>query len=101
MRIQFARSGGFAGMHLAGTIDTSALSPGDAQALQNEVNNAHFFELPAQLTGGSGAERDRYQYDITVEDGPRKHTVTMGESAIPNNLQPLVQHLEQLVRASR
>ncbi len=101
MRIQFTRSGGFAGMRLSGTIDSSALDPKDAQALQNELANAHFFELPAQLSGGSGAERDRYQYEITVEDGAKKHTVVAGESAISGNLQPFIQHVEQLVRASR
>ncbi len=107
MRIQFVRSGGFAGMRLAGTIDTSTLSRDEAQALQTELDNAHFFELPAQLsegssTGGTGSpERDRYQYEITVEDGGKTHTVVAGESAIPGNLRPLVQHLEQLVRGSR
>ncbi len=101
MQIQFARSGGFAGMRLGGTIDTSTLDPGEAQALQQELANARFFELPAQLSGGSSAERDRYQYEITVEDGGKKHTVVAGESAIPANLQPLIQHLEQLVRTSR
>ncbi len=101
MRIQFTRTGGFAGIRLGGTIDTSTLNPGEAQSLQQELDNAHFFELPTQLSGGSSAERDRFQYEITVEDGGTKHTVVASESAIPGNLQPLVQHLEQLVRASR
>ncbi len=102
MRIQFTRTGGFAGIRMGGTIDTSTLDPGEAQTLQQELENAHFFELPAQLSGGTGSpERDRFQYEITVEDGGQKHTVVAGESAIPANLQPLIQHLQQLVRTSR
>src|SRR5512146_1666739 len=98
MRIQFARTGGFAGMRLAGTIDTSTLDRDEAQTLQKELDNADFFELPAQLTGGSSTERDRFQYEITVEDGGKKHIVVAGESAIPDTLYPLIRHLEQLVR---
>ncbi len=102
MRIQFTRTGGFAGIRLGGTVDTSSLDPGEVQALQQELENAQFFQLPTQVSAGTGGpERDRFQYEITVEDGGQKHTVMVGESAIPANLQPLIQHLQQLVRTSR
>ena len=44
---------------------------------------------------------DRFQYEITVEDGNQTHTIAAGESAVPNHLQPLVQHLERLARTRR
>jgi len=100
MRIHFARTGGFAGMRLASTIDSDALPMEEAQALQSELENARFFELPAQLSGTSGGA-DRFQYEITVEDGRRKHTIEASETGIPADVQPLVQHLERLARTSR
>ncbi len=105
MRIHFVRTGGFAGMRLANTIDSEELPENEVQALESELDNAHFFELPAFLnkeTGGAGSTgADRFQYEITVEDGRKSHTVTAGESALPGHVQPLVQHLERLARTNR
>ncbi len=100
MRIQFVRSGGFAGMRLAATIDSSNLPAEEVQALKNELQTANFFNLPARLTGSSGGA-DRFQYEITVEDGGKKHTIETGESSMPDSLQPFVQHVEALARTSR
>lgn len=100
MRIHFVRTGGFAGMQLANTIDSEELPEDEVQALKSELDNARFFELPTYLSGGTGGA-DRFQYEITVDDGRQKHTVAAGESALPSNVQPLVQHLEQLARTSR
>ncbi|RPJ43446.1 MAG: hypothetical protein EHM21_11530 [Chloroflexi bacterium] len=100
MRIHFSRTGGFTGMRLAITIDSDALPEDEVQMLQSELDNAHFFELPIHLSQeGSGA--DRFQYEITVEDGSKKHTITAGETALPGHVQPLVQHLERLARTAR
>ncbi len=100
MRIHFVRTGGFAGMRLASTIDSDALPEEENQMLQSELDNAHFFELPSQLTGESGGA-DRFQYEITVEEGSKRHTIAAGENALPGHVQPLVQHLERLARTSR
>ncbi len=100
MRIQFVRTGGFAGMRLAGTIDSDTLPEDEAQALQKELDNAHFFELPSQLSGEAGGA-DRYQYEITVDDGRKTHKIEAGEAALPQQVQPLVQHLERLARTQR
>ncbi len=100
MRIHFVRTGGFAGMRLASTIDSDALPEEENQTLRSELDNANFFELPAQLTGDSGGA-DRFQYEITVEEGGKKHTITAGENALPGPVQPLVKHLERLARTSR
>ena len=100
MRIHFVRTGGFAGMRLANTIDSEELPEEELQALKSELDNAHFFELPPLMSGETGGA-DRFQYEITVEDGRQKHTVTAGETSLPGNLQPLVQHLELLARTNR
>ncbi len=100
MRYQFVRTGGFAGMRLAATIDSSDLPPQEAQALQQELEAAKFFSLPNQIKGQGGGA-DRFQYEITVDDGKRQHSVEVGEAAMPDSLQPLVQHLESLARTRR
>jgi hypothetical protein len=100
MQIHFVRTGGFAGIRLESAIDSETLPEDESQALLSELGEAHFFELPARL-GNSGSGADRFQYEITVEDGPRKHTVAASESAWPDHVQPLVQHLDRLARMMR
>lgn len=100
MRIHFVRTGGFAGMRLESNIDSASLPQDEAQALKTELENAHFFALPDQLTAKVGGA-DRFQYEITVEDGGNRHSVQAGEAALPDTLQPLVQHLEMLARTRR
>lgn len=100
MQIQFVRSGGFAGLNLSATVDTDSLMPDEAQSLRDELNAAQFFSLPSTLEGSSlGA--DRFQYDITVDDAGRTHSVTVGEAAVPDSLQPLILHLERLAKTRR
>lgn len=97
MKIQFERSGGFAGMLLNTTIDSSDLPPEEARALQAELEAADFFNLPAKIDDRSRGA-DRFQYRITVEEKDRRHTVEFGEAAAPPNLQPLVERLSTLAR---
>src|SRR5260221_13885971 len=74
MKISFVRTGGFAGLRLAATIDSATLSPEEAAQLQALVDNAKFFALPANVKGKtSGA--DRFQYAITIETPDQQHTV--------------------------
>jgi hypothetical protein len=86
-------------MRLTSTIDSNALPEEEVQALRSELDNAHFFELPTLLSGEAGSA-DRFQYEITVEDGRKKHKIEAGETALPGHVQPLVQHLERLARTS-
>ncbi len=100
MQIHFVRSGGFAGLRLAATIDSSSLPEDELQELQDELDTADFFSLPDQFTNQEGGA-DRFQYEITVQQGNKKHTVQSGEAALPDKLQPLVQHLDRLARTQR
>jgi hypothetical protein len=97
MQIAFERSGGFAGVTLGVSVDTATLPPGEAQEIEGLVRQANFFEIPSQSqTAGRGA--DRFQYDLTISDGSQRHHVTVGETAVPDTLRPLVQHLTELAR---
>jgi hypothetical protein len=46
--------------------------------------------LPPRTEGA-----DRYQYDITVEQGEERHEVTLDESQLPPEWRPLIKRLER------
>lgn len=100
MRYHFVRSGGFAGLRLAATVDSEELPEEEAILLEEELDSAHFFNLPNQLQEPQGGT-DRFQYQITVDNGEKQHTVEAGEASLPDTLQPLVQHLERIARTQR
>jgi hypothetical protein len=97
MRYHFVRSGGFGGLRLAAIVDSDDLPEEEAALLAEELDSANFFSLPNELEGPQGGA-DRFQYQITVDNGEKQHTVEAGETALPEPLQPLVQHLEQIAR---
>jgi hypothetical protein len=100
MKLTYQRSGGFAGMVQTFGIETEALPPKEAQELENLVESADFFSLPEQIVSDPPGA-DRFQYMITVEAGGRRHRVSAGENALPENLRPLVEKLGELSRAAR
>jgi emfourin len=91
MKIYFERSGGFTGIPISFTIDTAFLPSKEARIIQNLVEDSHFFELPPvpnKTTKGGAA--DYFQYQITIENGTRKHTVKSDDISIDPKLKPLV-----------
>jgi hypothetical protein len=100
MRIQFERTGGFAGMRVAATIDTDSLEPEAGRELQALVEAAKFFDLPAKAAA-SDAGTDQFHYTITVEAEGRQHRVEASDPSIPESLQPLLRRLTVLARSAR
>lgn len=100
MRIDFERSGGFAGMRLMLTLDTESLSPDEARELADMVDVASFFDLPTVIAAPTPGA-DRFHYTLTVVDAGRHHRVEMGETAVPDALWPLLRRLTALARSSR
>jgi hypothetical protein len=98
MRIEFQRSGGFAGLRLSTTVDTDKLPADEADGLKRMVDAADFFLLPATLKESRGA--DQFTYRLTVEARDRRHTVEVSESAVPDSLRPLIQRLATLARSA-
>jgi hypothetical protein len=99
-RVSFERTGGFAGLHLSTTVDSQALDEAEAAQLEHEIEAAGFFVLPSRIHS-SGGGVDRFEYRITVEKQGREHAVEVGESALPDSLRPLIEHLERLLRTRR
>jgi hypothetical protein len=99
-RVHFERSGGFAGLNLSASVDTGGLDEDEASQLEQEIEQANFFHLPARLQAAEPGA-DRFEYNITVERGLHKHSVNVSEASLPDTLRPLVSHLEQLLRTRR
>ena len=98
MRIEFSRSGGVAGIRLTATLDTERLTPQEAARLRRLISTACFFDQPSSLKSStSGA--DRFQYQVTVEEGDRIKKVEIDESCIPRTFQPLIDYLLNSCRA--
>lgn len=97
MQISFERSGGFIGTPIAATLDTAIMSPDQASQLQRLVEAADFFRLPTTMLPPS-SQPDRFHYTVTIQDGDRHHTVTVGEAAIPNTLKPLLDWVMEVIR---
>jgi hypothetical protein len=100
MRIDFERTGGFAGMRLSATIDTVTLAPDQARGLQDLIEAARFFDLPARIPTPPQVA-DQFNYRVTIEAESRQHTVEVGEASASPALQALLQQLTLLARAAR
>ncbi|MBW4539964.1 MAG: hypothetical protein KME43_12590 [Myxacorys chilensis ATA2-1-KO14] len=98
MRVTFERSGGFAGLIVTTSVDTATLPATETEHLQQLVQSANFFGLPAEIP--AAAQPDRFQYEITVEDGNQHHTVRVGEASVPESLRPLLNWCMEKARGS-
>ena len=96
MTIEFRTSGGvayFPGLAAPVTIDTSDL-PADRRAkLEGLVEDAHFFDQPAD----SPARGADYQtYTITIKDGGRAHTARVSDPVRDSAMAALIAELQAL-----
>jgi len=96
-RVEFERTGGFAGMRVAASIDSRDLPPEDAQRLEENLVAAGFFTLPAKPSSLPGGV-DSFSYRITVEDAWQKHSVEFGDATAPEVARPLIRQLTLLAR---
>ena len=97
MRIEYERSGGFAGMHFTTTVETAALPHAEAVKWHELVEQAKFFELPAMIPAPTPGI-DRFVYKLLIDDRGLQHTVEVGEAALPESLRPLIEQLQKLAR---
>jgi hypothetical protein len=101
MTITFEMSGGFA--HLPALsrpvrIDTAQIEPEARNELESLVRQSRFFDQPSHgPTPGKGAA-DYRAYTITVQDGPRVHTIQLTDPITDINLEQLVSRLRVMPR---
>jgi hypothetical protein len=99
-RIKFERTGGFAGMTIAGDLKMDDLSEEQAHALSELLDDLDFAELPEQMIDTESMP-DQFTYVITVETKKWEHTVVTGDSSAPEKMQELLQFLNRLVRRQK
>lgn len=99
MRIEFERSGGFAGILVQATVDADSLPRLEAEKLDKLVEEANFFDLPAHITAPSQGA-DQFEYKVTVERGGQRHTVETSDQAAPDALRPLLRELTLRARSA-
>jgi hypothetical protein len=97
MRITFSRSGGVAGVRLRTTVNEEDLSAPHAARLRRLVKAADCFQLPKQLAADP-KQPDRFQYELTLEDGERRHAITIDDEAATPALLKLLEWLTDVAR---
>jgi hypothetical protein len=99
MRITFERTGGFAGMRMAITVDVDSLPEPDAAALRKLVKDTGFFNLSE-----ARPERtipDGFQYTIMVEGDGQQRSIQVTDASAPEKLRPLLDDLSLRARSQR
>lgn len=79
MRIRYERSGGLANIGLKHDVDSAELSDSKAEQLKRLIEAARPFDQPATSPASAGA--DQFQYELTVKDGSRSHTIHTTDTA--------------------
>lgn len=95
--IDFERSGGFTGVSVRTSLDSADLSPEEARRFADLLSGADLPGLPAGRRA-EGGRPDRFQYDLTVTRGGRRHQVSVGETEVGPQLRPLVDALVERAR---
>lgn len=96
MHVTLQRTGGFAGIPMTKSIDAANLSASENSHLQQMIETARFFDLPASIP--SKPQPDRFEYRIVIEQNGRKHSVTAQEQVLPAELKPLVDWMMKLTQ---
>jgi hypothetical protein len=98
MRIEYERSGGFAGITRSAVLTSDDMSRDELETGTRLVEEAGFFDLPEQI-GGEVAP-DGYSYRVTVVTATESHTVEAHEPALPAELIPLLDWLDSVTSQS-
>jgi hypothetical protein len=87
-RIEFARTGGFANIPMRADVPADALDPRERAGVDALLSR----EPAGEAVAGAP---DRFQYDLTVVAGDRRHHVRLGEREIDEPLRALIDCLER------
>jgi hypothetical protein len=88
--VQVQRSGGFAGIPVTTGVESERLSPEASSQFSQLVEQAKALPSPPAGARSRGGRPDRFQYDVTIEDGGTRRTFTVHEGDAPPALQQLI-----------
>ena len=92
MRIRYARSGGLANIPLEFELDSKQVSGNKARDLKKLIEKARLFDQPA-TPPISRSVPDQHQYELTVEEGGRTHTIRTSDMTASPELSSLLDWL--------
>lgn len=95
MRVRLVQSGGFAGIVKSCEVDTSILSPDQAEELERLVRASGISGSGAYL---SATARDLSQYEITIEDGRDRLSVVFDDASVPEAARAMLAFLKARAR---
>jgi hypothetical protein len=101
VRISIRTEGGlaaFPGLSAPRVVDTDTAPAELTAELAELIEAADFFNLPPRVSDLPAGAADYRCFTITVEDGPRSHTVEVVESAGDPTLRRLVDRLRSASR---
>jgi len=98
-KIFFERTGGFMGRKVSASFDLNDLPDDLAELLDELLDDADFFDLPADLT--QPAVPDAFTYNITVSSDEKQHSVRVSDTTVPDELRPLLEELSKQARMQR
>jgi emfourin len=96
-RINFERTGGFAGMRITTNFKPDDLPEEQARTLLELLDGLEFNELPEHIDKNPSMP-DQFTYMITVETKKWEHTVTTGDASAPDEMQELLRILNRIAR---
>lgn len=97
MKIDFVRTGGIAGIRLAGSFETDNLSGRQVRELQQLVDAARFFDMP-EIPTPSTRIPDSLEYRLTISVGDETRAIVVAEPQVPADLRPLITYLVSLTK---
>ena len=99
LKIDFARSGGLAGMIVKTRVDADELPDPEAEELERLVDEVDLEGVAGASPAPAPGQPDRFQYDLVVERRGQQHEITLPEEDVPEPMRPLVDKLVE--RAER
>jgi hypothetical protein len=95
LRIEFQRSGGFAGLTMGTKIDTAEFPPEEARTFERLVES-----LEKSGVGDSPppGKPDRFQYDLTITRGGKSRRFQLAEQELTPEARELVNLLVERAR---
>ena len=96
-QIKFERTGGFAGIRLAANIELNKIPEDQKKEILNLLDEMDFEDIPEKLSGRMPIP-DEFVYSIVIESEKQEYKVLAGESALPQEMQPLIEILEGIAK---
>lgn len=96
-KIKFERTGGFAGIPLTAEIEMDELPEEQRKEILDLIDEIDIDEVLGKL-GSKPSMPDQYTYTLVVTTEHIVHTITSGDSTLPDEAQPLIELLEGIAK---